>query len=105
MFDIDKMKEILEEEFYRMPSGITREEQREFMKDVADGEVEPRLKISEDTLKRIGERSLERYISFGESLTRKVTLTKEQLKQSGDESLKAYKDADKVFKLEEFIQL
>lgn len=105
MFDIDKMKEILEGDFYRMPSGITREERREFMKDVVEGKVEPRLKMSEDTLKRISERSLERYNSFGESLTNKVTLTKEQLKQSGDESLIAYEDTDRIFKLEEFIQL
>lgn len=41
MFDIEKMKEILEGDFYRMPSGMTRDEMREFIIDVAEGKVEP----------------------------------------------------------------
>ena len=115
MFDIEKMKEILEGDFYRMPSGMTREERRDFMKDVAEGRVEPIARrgtcgLTKEKSHKISLNTEQAYLDKYASLSDKVTLTKEQLKKSGEESLKAYGEVDnlsndKVFDLEEFTQL
>lgn len=79
------MKEILEGDFYRMPSGMTRYEMREFIIDVADGRVEP-----------IARRGTYR---LTKEKAHKISLNTEQA------YLDEYKPLDKVFKLEEFTQL
>ena len=55
--EIEKLVDLTKEPSYRMPSGLTREERRKYMKEVG----RPKYLLTKEQVRKIGEHSLRKY--------------------------------------------
>ena len=55
--EIERLVDLTKQPSYRMPSGLTREERREYMKEVG----KPKYLLTKEQVRKIGEQSLRKY--------------------------------------------
>ena len=55
--EIERLVDLTKQPSYRMPSGLTREERREYMKEVG----KPKYLLTKEQVRKIGENSLRKY--------------------------------------------
>ena len=55
--EIERLVDLTKQPSYRMPSGLTREERREYMKEVG----KPKYLLTKEQVRKIGEHSLRKY--------------------------------------------
>lgn len=55
--EIERLVDLTKQPSYRMPSGLTREERREYMREVG----RPKYLLNKEQVRKIGEHSLRKY--------------------------------------------
>ena len=94
--EIEKLVALCDEDGYIVPRGLTREERREYMKDVG---CRSSYGLTKEIAESISKNTEEAYKS-------KYLLTKEQVRKIGEHSLRKYAETSpSEFKAEDFIDL
>ena len=94
--EIEKLVDLTKQPSYLMPRGLTREERRDYMKDVG---CRSSYGLTKEKAERISKNTEEAYKS-------KYLLTKEQVRKIGEHSLRKYAETSPSdFKAEDFIDL
>lgn len=94
--EIERLVDLTKQPSYLMPSGLTREERREYMKDVGRRSS---YGLTKEKAERISKNTEDAYKS-------KYLLTKEQVRKIGEHSLRKYAETSPSdFKAEDFIDL
>ena len=98
--EIERLVDLTKQPSYLMPSGLTKEERREYMKDVGR---RGSYGLTKEKAECISKNTEEAYKS---RLSDKVCFTKEQVRKIGEHSLRKYAETSPSdFKVKDFIDL